>query len=424
MKTSKIPFYILIGFNILSWVIYVSNPYLNSVSSTHDLTVFYVLVNIIALYYGLKNGEKNANHIQLRRTSLVGGFSRKYLWYYFVFYILTFTLKYAYELRCPAFDISALVNRIIIGIASPDLGYQLTLKGAQSFSWSIYTIISTVDSGFFIIGMLCWKQMSKVQKPIFIVLVVFELLKWFGAGTSFGIMQICTTFVLVYVINMKRESLSKKELFRTGSVLLLVFIAAIVSFGTNMQGRAGGELQDITSSKVNLDSFVFKYVIAYLPEWFQNLYDFICRYLVGGYYNLEYMFQCDYDWTYFLGSTNALTTLADDIFHIGVESLNYQTKIYDKFGIDPYIYWHSCYAWWANDFTIIGVPFVVYWIGKIASRALSLYRRYEDLTSGIVFVILANTIIYFFANNNYFSGHLFFLLVVLAIWNKKMYKTK
>ena len=266
--------------------------------------------------------------------------------------------------------------------------------------------------------------MSKVQKPIFIVLVVFELLKWFGAGTSFGIMQICTTFVLVYIINMKRESLSKKELFRTGSVLLLVFIAAIVSFGTNMQGRAGGELQDINSSQVNLDSFVFKYVIAYLPEWFQNLYDFICRYLVGGYYNLEYMFQCDYDWTYFLGSTNALTTLADDIFHFGVESLNYQTKIYDKFGIDPYINWHSCYAWWANDFTIIGVPFVVYWIGKIATRALSLYRRYEDLTSGIVFVFFANTIIYFFANNNYFSGHLFFLLVVLAIWNKKMYKTK
>ena len=256
MKTSKIPLYILIGFNILTWVIYVSNPYLNSVSSTHGLTVFYVLVNIIALYYGLKNGEKNADHIQLRRTSLVGSFSRRYLWYYFVFYILTFTLKYAYELRCPAFDISALVNRIIIGISSPDLGYQLTLKGAQSFSWSIYTIISTVDSGFFIIGMLCWKQMSKVQKPIFIVLVVFELLKWFGAGTSFGIMQICTTFVLVYVINMKRESLSKIELFRTGSVLLLVFIAAIVSFGTNMQGRAGGELQDINSSQVNLDSFV------------------------------------------------------------------------------------------------------------------------------------------------------------------------
>ena len=67
MKTSKIPFYILIGFNILSWVIYVSNPYLNSVSSTHDLTVFYVLVNIIALYYGLKNGEKNANLFSSRR---------------------------------------------------------------------------------------------------------------------------------------------------------------------------------------------------------------------------------------------------------------------------------------------------------------------------------------------------------------------
>ena len=47
---------------------------------------------------------------------------------------------------------------------------------------------------------------------------------------------------------------------------------------------------------------------------------------------------------------------------------------------------------------------VAFWIGKIATRALALYRRYEDLTSGIVFVIFANTIIYFFANNNYFNG--------------------
>ena len=228
MKTAKLPFYILVGFNLLTWIIYLSNPYLNYVSETHTITILYVLINIVALYLGLKSGERNSDRYGLNKYTTSNSFYNQYMNYYFVLYILTFTLKYSYELRCPALDLPALVNRILVGLANADVGYQLTLQGVQSFSWSLYTIISIVDCGFFIVGMLCWRHMSKRQKLLFLLLVVFELFKWFGAGTSFGIMQLCTTFVLVYIVNISREELSKRQILRTGLVVLIILINQII----------------------------------------------------------------------------------------------------------------------------------------------------------------------------------------------------
>ena len=422
MKTARIPFYLLIGFNVLTWIVYLSNPFIDLRSNNHVWTLVYVLMNIVFLYFGLKNGEKVGEHLSLRKTSSASSFVARYLTVYFLFYILTFTLKYAYELRCPAFDLPALVQRIAIGISNPDVGYQLTLSGEQPLPWSIYTLINIFDSAFFIVGMLCWQKMRPWQRFLFVILAIVDIIKWLGAGTSFGIMQMANTLVLVYCLSIKKEFLPKKRLVSIIVVVLIVFIAAIIAFGINMQGRAGGSFTDLKSTTVNLDSFVYVYFISHLPQWFQDLYQYIAFYLVGGYYNLELAFDCDFDWCFFMGSTNTMTGIADDLLGFGIEARNYQTKIFQQFDVDPYIYWHSCYTWIANDFSFILVPFVVYWIGNTASKALKLYRKYNDMISGVLCILLANTIIFFFANNNYLSGHFYVFLYVLILWYNRKYK--
>lgn len=422
MKTARIPFYLLIGFNVLTWIVYLSNPFIDLRSNNHVLAQVYVALNIVFLYVGFKNGEKSGKYLRMRKTVSASSFVARYLTLYFVFYILTFPLKYAYELRCPAFDLPALINRIAIGIASPDLGYQLTLQSALSLPWSIYTIINIFDSAFFIVGMLCWKQMRAWQRYVFVVLAIIDILKWFGAGTSFGIIQMATTLVLVYCISLNNEYLPEKRIVSIIAAVFVVFIAAIVAFGINMQGRAGGTFTDLTSTKVNLDSFVYVYFISYLPKWFQNLYQYVAFYLTDGYYNLELAFDCDFDWCYFLGSTNATTGIADNIFGLGIEARNYPTKLFQQFDVDPYVYWHSCYTWIANDISFYLVPLVVYWIGNTASKALEFFRKYNDMISGILFIILANTIFFLFANNNYLSGHFYAFLFVLILWYNRKYK--
>lgn len=421
MKAEKIPIYILVGFNLLTWVVYLSNPFANSVSSMHGITILYVLLNILMLYWGLNNGVKAGKLLNPRKIILGEKFYRKYMTPLFVFYILTFTLKYAYELRIPAFNLSALIQRISIGIASPDLGYALTLSGEQSFPWSLYTLISIVDGAFFIIGMLCWKYMTRFQRYIFVFLVLIDMLKWFGAGTSFGIMQMLTTFLLVFVISKNSSQFSKKQVVKYLLISGFVFIVAITSFGINMEGRAGGSFTDIESTDINTDSFFYTYFVSILPKWFQDLYQFIARYLVGGYYNLELAFTTDYDWCWLLGRNNTLTVIADDLLHIGIEPLNLQHKIFQMYGIDPYIYWHSIYTWLANDFTLYGVPIAVFIIGKLTGMTLVVYSKYNDMVSGVVFVLLANCALYFFANNNYLSGHYYVFIVFVLIWLTSRY---
>lgn len=421
MKTTKIPIYILVGFNFFTWLIYLSNPFANSVSEMHNYTILYVLLNILMLYWGLKQGVKSGNRLNPRRIIRVKTFFKKYMTPLFVFYILTFSLKYAYELRVPVFDIPALINRIAMGITSPDLGYALTLTGSQSFPWSLYMMMSIVDGAFFIIGMLCWDYLSKFQKSIFVLLAVIDVLKWFGAGTSFGIMQMLSTLLLVYVISIKSNQLTRKQIIKYIFVGGVLFIFAITAFGINMEGRAGGSFTDIKETDINTDSFFYHYFVSILPKWFQDMYQFIARYLVGGYYNLELAFTADYDWCFFLGRNNALTRIADDFLHIGIEPINLQHKIYQMYGIDPYIYWHSIYTWLANDFTLFGVPIVVYVIGKLTSMTLMVYTKYNDMISGVIFILLANCTIYFFANNNYLSGHYYVFLGFVIIWLTSRY---
>lgn len=422
MKTARIPFYLLIGFNVLTWIIYLSNPFIDLRSNNHVLALVYVATNIAFLYFGLKNGEKVSKYLNLRKTSAVSSFVARYLNIYFVFYILTFTLKYAYELRCSAFDLSALVNRIAIGIANPQLGYQLTLAGAQPLPWSLYTFINIFDSAFFIVGMLCWLKMRPWQRIVFVILAIFDVIKWLGAGTSFGIMQMATTFVLVFCLSIKKDYLPKKRIISIIGVVLIVFFAAIVAFGINMQGRSGGTFTDLESTKVNLDSFVYVYFVSHLPQWFQDLYQYIAGYFTNGYYNLELAFNCDFDWCFFFGSTYTTTRITDDFLGLGIEARNYPTKVFQRFGVDPYINWHTCYTWLANDFSFYLVPFVVYWIGNTASKALILFRKYNDMVSGVLFILLANMIVFFFANNNYLSGRFYVFLFVLILWYNRKYK--
>ena len=418
MKTVNLPYYFLLGFNLITLLLYILNPFNIGVPSNHWLAIFYISLCLFLFSIGFKSGIRKGQRKpaigRYRFTSL----SKVNVNMYFTFFIMTFLLKYAYELRVPVFDFSALLQRVMVGIANPDLGYALTLKGPQSFSWSLYVVICFVDGLFFVVNALYWGRLSRFNKAIFLVLFVFELLRWFAAGTSFGIIIMATTVSLAFCCNMSQDYINRKTLIKVGVVLLAVFLLAVYAFQINMVGRAGGEFASNTMNKFsfNSDSWLFTNIISRFSEEFQYLFVYMAFYLVGGYYNFEYAFSCDYDWCFFCGSNTAVTNITDNILGMNIEALNYQTKIFQQFGVDPYIQWHSCYLWLANDFTLLGVPFVLYFIGKMAAYAFMLYRKFNDLLSGVVFILFANMIILLFANNNYMSTIFFSFAFFFPYW--------
>lgn len=420
MNTLKIPYYVIIGVNVLTWIIYVSNPFV-SLTSHHILTIFYVLLNILCISWGFTSGLKKGE-ILTPKSKFLSDVAPSFFNKFIIFYLLTFLLKYAYELHCPLFDIGAMVNRTLMGIANPYYGYTAS-RTYFPLPWSVYVLICIFDGLFFIVGMLCWSKLSKGTKTVFVFLTAIDVFKNMGFGSSFAMLKFLTTLAMIISANYWGDNNRKLDKRAVITTIIGIFILAVFIFGRNMESRVGGSFADaaVDDATFNENSFINKYLISFFSERIQNFYIYVSSYLTQGYYNLECMFDCDYDWCFFFGHTDSFGGLLS-MLGIDVEKINYQTKIFQQFGVDPYIHWHSCYLWLANDVTYFGVPIVVYYVSKMCASALVLYRNYNDMLSGIIFVLYANMMIYFFANNNFLSNIYYSYIVVLPIWIFTRYK--
>lgn len=415
MKSVYLPYKILVFFNLLTLLLYSYAPLYSANPERHVLCLVYVLVNIVAWGVGYKTG---VNKWAKREVKLRGPFSvisKRLLRFFFLFYILTLLPKYAYELQTPVFDISAMINRVVIGLIDPSAGYTME-RGAMPYNWSIYVLISIIDGIFITIGLLSWKKMGRGQKCLFVFLCILDSLKWFGKGTNFGVIVILVSIILAFLA--QRDEVLQANNKRIFLIVGLLSLVALWVFAHNMEGRSGGDLSEVKDSVFNLnsDSTINNFIINHLSEQMSNLYLFVVSYLTGGYTNLECAFDVDAGWSFFMGSNPSKANLAQFILGVDVEPLGYPAVISTRFGIDAYISWHSCYAWLANDVGLFGVPFIVFIVGRLTSISLIFYRKYRDLLSGVIFIILGCMCFFFFANNNYISALFYSFIFIFPLW--------
>lgn len=381
----------------------------------HGLCLVYVLINIVAWSVGYKTGVNRWAHKEVKLQGPLSVISSRVLKFFFCFYLITLLPKYAYELSTPVFDISGMINRVIIGLIDPGVGYRME-RGMMPYNWSIYVLISIIDGVFITMGLLSWKKMSKWQKWLFVFLCLLDSLKWFGKGTNFGVIVILVSTILAFLA--QRSEFSRTNNKRLFLIVGLLALAALWAFAHNMEGRSGGDLSEVNESIFNLNpnSTINSFIVTHLPDNLSNLYLYVMSYLTGGYTNFECAFDVDTGWSYFMGSNPSKANLAQFVFGVDVEPLGYPMAISRRFGIDPYICWHSCYAWLANDVGLLGVPFVVFIIGRLTSISLILYTKYKDLLSGVIFIILGCMCFFFFANNNYISSFYYSFIVIFPLW--------
>lgn len=415
MKTIDLPYKFLLLFNVLTLLLFSYSPLSSANPGRHWLCVFYISINILAWAIGYKSSKKKWGDKASKRMLPFSGINEKVLNFFFVFYLLTLLPKYAYELAVPVFDINALINRVLIGIYDPGLGYSMA-RGQLPFNWSIYVLISVIDGIFITVGLLSWKKMTGFLKVLFIFLCIIESLKWFGKGTNFGIIIILVSLLLSYLAQRKESAKPNKK--RVAIVVGVFSLMALWVFAHNMEGRSGGDLSSVNSAvfNINTESGLNSFIINTLPDYFSNLYLFTVSYLTGGYTNLECAFDVNAGWSLFMGSNPSKANLAQFILGIDLESMGYPMAISNAFGIDPYINWHSCYAWLANDVGLWGVPIIVFFIGRFTSISLLLYKKNQDLLSGIVFIFLSSMCFFFFANNNYISSIFYSFMLFFPLW--------
>ena len=326
----------------------------------------------------------------------------------------------------PPFDIPALINRIMVGVLDPHAGRFFSHNGIRTMPWTIYFLISIIDSIFFIISFVKWKEHSNRIKFLIIILAIFELFFWRGTGTNFGSFMMITSILFTVIASSKVYFIEKKQVYKYIFFCIFLCVVMLIIFSSNMEGRVGGDFNNLDSLDPFKDTQVFidenHFIYQYLPYRLQQLFTLVFSYLTQGYTFLEYIYTLNFHWGMGWGNNPGAQSFATDFLGFNPEINSYQLQIEQMYGVDRNIYWHSCYLWLANDFTILGIPIVIFYISKLCSYALIMYMTTKDVISGIIFVIFSTMLLFLFANNNYISTMFYSLFFIFPYWYFKKYK--
>lgn len=414
MKTIKhlnIPLYLVLGFNVFTIIVFLISPY-NWMKVSPAYVVIYILINLLFLSRGYLKGIKK--HVTLNKNAPLKNITGKLTLSVFIFYTVTFLIKYAYLLRYSIFDIKGMFNHLLIGFYDPRLGYYLTLEDTRSFtvSWSLYTLISIINQSFFIYGFLTWRQLKTKTKTVFVFYLFIELFYWYGRGTVFGIVLISTTLLISIFLSKKITKINFKAII----MLLFLFMITVGAFGFIKNKRAGGDvidLQEFNLEMANIDENHFIFDI--IPESLIQTYMHANSYFTQGYYHLGLAFNIDFSSTYFLGNNPTIISLSK-LFGVDLWENTYMSKLSKKEGVSDVGSWHSAYLWFANDVSLFGVPFILYLLGFFTGYSYKLAVVYNDLISSILFVMLINIQFFLFANNTFLAQYYYSFIVLFIFW--------
>ncbi len=409
------PLTIVIGFNLLTLFVFFTAPIRWETNNLY-LFLFFSLFCQIMIVLGYKIGYRKYVKTNVSHTVL-NTISNTKLNFIFLFYLFTILIKYAYLLKFNLFDIKGMFSFLMLGIANPLIGYQLSIEASRPYtiSWSIYFLISIINQVFFIIGFIKWRDMGRFKKYLFILLVVIELFYWMGRATSFGIIAMITTFSFSIIDKFRSKKLNIRQTLLFSFRLLLLLIGSISVFINTMNNRARHIAIDLKQFDLGI-SKVDEYQTAFsiVPQSLHQSYMYIVYYLSQGYYHTCLAFDLDFKSTYFLGNNPALISLASAI-NIDVWEDTYIYRLREK-GVDPLVNWHSAYVWYASDVSFFGVPFLLFIIGYMFGISWALSLNNKDFLSKIMFIILGNMLLFLFANNSYISSVFYSFIFILPIW--------
>jgi hypothetical protein len=363
------------------------------------LQVSYIGMLYLGYQFGLRWSEKEQTEWQTNEDCALIKWMNLLVWFNLIFVIVNLFRGYCYN----SFDFPGLINNITYGIQHMGNSYSIyqsrisTIPSNQILGGQAVTFVNYIwEFIAFDILLLGILYIKKVSKPTCVCLLItyFVIIIYFiSIGTNIGVFRIILAVVLFYILKQENKHFyidkgtSKKGIL---TIIVLVFLAisiVIVYFVTTMKSR-GGILQwnsdsyNVGGIPLNRDSIFFKL----LPSSLYIPLISLSRYLTSGYYGFSLCLRLPWIPTFGLGSSLQLVDIISEHF-FDVRTRTYQYRAM-QFGWDDRIQWHSMYSWIANDFSFIGVIFILFIFGFVFALA---YK--DSLTKKNPF---AKVIVYYF----------------------------
>lgn len=335
-------------------------------------------------------------------------------------------------------SLGEILNKVLEGVTNPASQYRESKIVIDRFGGSILSHINVLLAPLLWmsipISIYRFKEFSFFCKFITIITIVLESFRWVAIGTNKGFIDIIIIFISIYsikkfnIFNIKGKEFikkkTKKRKITTIFVLFLLIGIALYFFSNSIGDRVQMNWSNYEVSNgntpINFNSSLMKIV----PSFLKVTLIYLGSYLTQGYYALS--LTTSVNWTPMFGIGNSMFLMENfgSIINKDLYQFTYQSKL-EIFGWDPFVNWHSFYVWIANDVGLIGVIFIMYFLGKIFAAIVYDAFVFGDNIAVVIFCMLIILFIYIPANNQILSYPTTFMAfwILTFIWGfKKKYR--
>ncbi len=409
------PISILLTFLVFTEILFFISPRMWNINNEISLVSYLLLMNI-SLYWGYRAGIKCSIKTTIWRPSqkVINGII-----------VLAFLFKIFLFLANNNFSIFTVVHNFFnafhdIGQAynGRDLKLNVTLYLTGQF-------LSPLIFMAYVLGICNWKQLHKKYRIFYVTIIFIELINWFSVGVRKGILDIFLIIFVSYLIS-NYNIIRDKARLRKLKLYFILFVIVFLSFFLVSNLARMYQYDSFTEMLDNTEAPIRPFYLKYLPKILIMPLSSISSYLCQGYYALACALEEGVIFPNLL-ATNIFTVNVAERFDYDPLANSYLDILNTKYGISPIINWHSIYVWLANGFTFMGVPLFIYFIGFMLANSWKNSILKKDYIAMPLFVVLFQTVFYFFANNQVFSFSFFVVTFFLGTYifnfgNYRVYK--
>ena len=407
------PIRILLYFLLFSVLLFIIGP-INYPINNSAITIGYLLLMNFLLYKGYKKGIIQGKLYTGRYRNIPDN-TIKWILLFSIFLLFLRIMNGA-----QTSSISVILQKIVQGIVAPNEGYYAKLEKTHISTITYFLmLVSPISWASLPLGIFYWKRLNSFYRFLVLFLILGNIAYWLMLGTRKGLFDIIIVlFFMIYaayphlIVNNK----FKKKLLIGYVICFTLFISYFLWSGMGRYGTT--DINDVGDSM----TYSFNPIYQDVPQPVVISLSMFESYLCQGYYALscalEEFSNGNICFTLGFGNNYFCANLLER-FDIDIIQYTYQGLLLEKYNIDPYANWHSIYVWLANDFTFIGVPFIVYIIGYWFALIWKsvLYRNFYAIP---IFMLFVQMIAYSFANNQIlsFSFIPFFFWLSLFIYKR------
>ena len=203
----------------------------------------------------------------------------------------------------------------------------------------------------------------------------------------------------------------------------LLIMVVLYAFDFIMGARIGDKTSTVPigNSVVYLDKQTPLWMLT--PSALHPLLSYLSRYVALPYHALAMSFDVPFETTFGIGHS---WFLLDNFpfFSADLWDRTYMMKMEQMFEYSHWASWHTAYLWFANDFSHIGVPVILFLLFRVFGKSWRTYITSGNVLSLLFFMLFVKMMIYISANNQVFqpSDTLFAFWILLIAQRKYLIK--